>query len=32
MWLIAGLGNPGLKYYKNWHNMGFLAIDLLAEK
>lgn len=32
MWLIAGLGNPGLKYYKTWHNMGFLAIDLLAEK
>ena len=32
MWLIVGLGNPGLKYYKNWHNMGFLAIDLLAEK
>ncbi|MBP5261546.1 MAG: aminoacyl-tRNA hydrolase [Clostridiales bacterium] len=32
MWLITGLGNPGAKYYKNWHNMGFLAIDLLAEK
>jgi len=32
MWLIAGLGNPGLRYYKTWHNLGFLAIDLLAEK
>ena len=32
MWLIAGLGNPGIKYYKNWHNLGFLAVDLLAEK
>ena len=32
MWLIVGLGNPGAKYYKTWHNMGFLAIDLLAEK
>ena len=32
MWLVAGLGNPGTRYYKTWHNMGFLAIDLLAEK
>ena len=32
MWLITGLGNPGTKYYKTWHNLGFLAIDLLAEK
>ena len=32
MWLVAGLGNPGTKYYKTWHNMGFLAIDLLAQK
>jgi len=32
MWLIAGLGNPGTKYYKTWHNMGFLALDVLAER
>lgn len=31
-WLIAGLGNPGNKYAYNWHNLGFLALDLLAER
>lgn len=29
--LIAGLGNPGRKYQQNRHNVGFMAVDHIAE-
>jgi len=32
MWIIAGLGNPGKKYLYTWHNMGYLAVDMLASR
>ena len=30
-YLIVGLGNPGSKHKKNRHNVGFMAVDRLAE-
>ena len=32
MKLIVGLGNPGIEYQFTPHNMGFLAIDRIAEQ
>lgn len=29
--IIIGLGNPGKEYEKTYHNLGFMAIDSLAE-
>jgi peptidyl-tRNA hydrolase len=31
MYIIAGLGNPGKEYDNTRHNIGFSAIDYMAE-
>jgi len=32
MWLIAGLGNPGKKYLRTRHNIGFLVVEEIAKR
>ena len=32
MWLLVGLGNPGDKYKNNRHNIGFMAVDRIADE
>ena len=32
MFLIVGLGNPEKRYFKTYHNIGFLTVDKIASK
>ena len=32
MWVIAGLGNPGRKYSRTRHNIGFMVVEEIAQR
>ena len=32
MYLIVGLGNPGIEYRKTYHNIGFLTVENLLQE
>lgn len=32
MFLIVGLGNPGIEYSKTFHNIGFMTVDNILEQ
>lgn len=32
MWMIVGLGNPGKKYSRSRHNIGFMVVEEIAKR